>query len=195
MAWLSGSAVWPGCPAQWRSVRKGGDTKTRKSRRTLALPDEVVRVLVAHQERQHVIRDPALRGNLWTENDLVFCDPYGKPLSWMARLSGPAGWPGCADGRPVGACCSRRPACPPVPLASKITPVSPRVPCSPFLHPESAPRRCARKALPLGRHTGPDQRKLGERDLAQRSRQGARSIDCIDCASFRGNAGSYLPVR
>ena len=28
----------------WRSVRKGGDTKTRKSRRTLALPDEVVLV-------------------------------------------------------------------------------------------------------------------------------------------------------
>jgi integrase len=36
----------------WRSVRKGGDTKTKKSRRTLALPEEVVRVLVAHQGKQ-----------------------------------------------------------------------------------------------------------------------------------------------
>ena len=65
----------------WRSVRKGGDTKTRKSRRTLALPDEVVRVLAAHQERQRVIRDRALRRNQWNENNLVFCDRYGKELT------------------------------------------------------------------------------------------------------------------
>ena len=65
----------------WRSVRKGGDTKTRKSRRTLALPDEVVRVLAAHQQRQRVIRDRALRRNRWNENNLVFCDRYGKELS------------------------------------------------------------------------------------------------------------------
>ena len=65
----------------WRSVRKGGDTKTRKSRRTLALPDEVVRVLAAHQERQRVIRDRALRRSQWNENNLVFCDRYGKELT------------------------------------------------------------------------------------------------------------------
>jgi hypothetical protein len=65
----------------WRSVRKGGDTKTRKSRRTLALPEEVVRVLIAHQERQQVIRNRALAKKQWTENGLVFCDRYGKPLS------------------------------------------------------------------------------------------------------------------
>ena len=65
----------------WRSVRTGGDTKTRKSRRTLALPDEVVRVLAAHQERQGVIRDRALSRNQWNENNLVFCDRYGKELT------------------------------------------------------------------------------------------------------------------
>jgi integrase len=65
----------------WRSVRKGGDTKTRKSRRTLALPDEVVRVLAAHQERQRVIRDRAFRRSQWNENNLVFCDRYGKELT------------------------------------------------------------------------------------------------------------------
>lgn len=65
----------------WRSVRKGGDTKTKKSRRTLALPDEVVRVLAARQERQRVIRDRALRRSQWNENNLVFCDRYGKELT------------------------------------------------------------------------------------------------------------------
>jgi len=36
----------------WRSVRAHGDTKTRKSRRTLALPARCVRVLTDHQEKQ-----------------------------------------------------------------------------------------------------------------------------------------------
>lgn len=36
----------------WRSVRAGGDTKTRKSRRTLALPARCVTALAAHYERQ-----------------------------------------------------------------------------------------------------------------------------------------------
>lgn len=58
----------------WRSVRKGGDTKTKKSRRTLALPEEVVRVLVTHREKQQVIRERALAKERWTENNLVFCD-------------------------------------------------------------------------------------------------------------------------
>lgn len=35
----------------WRSVRKSGDTKTRKSRRTLALPTMVVKALSEHRER------------------------------------------------------------------------------------------------------------------------------------------------
>jgi hypothetical protein len=36
----------------WRSVRQDGDTKTRKSRRTSALPARCVDVLTAHQARQ-----------------------------------------------------------------------------------------------------------------------------------------------
>ena len=36
----------------WRSVRAGGDTKTRKSRRTLALPRRCVVALTAHRNRQ-----------------------------------------------------------------------------------------------------------------------------------------------
>jgi len=38
----------------WRSVRAGGDTKTRKSRRTLALPARCVTALTAHHRRQGV---------------------------------------------------------------------------------------------------------------------------------------------
>lgn len=42
----------PPCIHVWRSVRAGGDTKTRKSRRTLALPARCVSALAAHYERQ-----------------------------------------------------------------------------------------------------------------------------------------------
>jgi integrase len=36
----------------WRSVRDGGDIKTRKSRRTIALPKFVVDVLTEHRHQQ-----------------------------------------------------------------------------------------------------------------------------------------------
>ena len=36
----------------WRSVRAGGDTKTRKSRRTLALPAAASRRCIEHRDRQ-----------------------------------------------------------------------------------------------------------------------------------------------
>jgi integrase len=40
----------------WRSVREGGDTKTLKSRRTIALPDFIVTLLLAHREQQQTWR-------------------------------------------------------------------------------------------------------------------------------------------
>ena len=40
----------------WRSVRAGGDTKTKRSRRTLALPARCVRALVQHREAQDIER-------------------------------------------------------------------------------------------------------------------------------------------
>jgi hypothetical protein len=42
----------PPTMAVWRSVRATGDTKTRLSRRTLALPARCVEVLTAHREAQ-----------------------------------------------------------------------------------------------------------------------------------------------
>ncbi|WP_406400602.1 hypothetical protein OH805_16455 [Streptomyces sp. NBC_00879] len=46
--YLSTQAGIPAHVAAWRSVRKHGDTKTRKSRRTIALPKQVVDVLEEH---------------------------------------------------------------------------------------------------------------------------------------------------
>jgi len=61
----------------WRSVRAAGDTKTKKSRRTLALPQRCVDVLREHQERQTQIRESArIR---WQDNDLVFPSRVGTP--------------------------------------------------------------------------------------------------------------------
>jgi integrase len=61
----------------WRSVRAGGDTKTRKSRRTLKLPQRCVDVLRDHQVRQEQIRQAA--GSRWHDNDLVFPSQVGTP--------------------------------------------------------------------------------------------------------------------
>ena len=63
----------------WRSVRAGGDTKTKKSRRTLEVPDEVVRALRRHHRKQAAKRLRA--GETWQDHDLVFCTRNGKPLA------------------------------------------------------------------------------------------------------------------
>jgi integrase len=64
--------------AVWRSVRVGGDTKTRTSRRTLALPAKCVDALSEHSRHQVMSRD----ARRWTNNGtaLVFCPATGGPL-------------------------------------------------------------------------------------------------------------------
>ena len=62
----------------WRSVRQHGDTKTRMSRRTLALPRATVDILREHLERQQQERIKA--GAAWRDHDLVFCTSVGTPL-------------------------------------------------------------------------------------------------------------------
>ncbi|MEV0971010.1 site-specific integrase [Microtetraspora glauca] len=71
----NGTPAWI---AVWRSVREGGDTKTRKSRRSLALPKRCVEALRAHQAQQAKERQDA--GAKWTESDLVFASKVGTPL-------------------------------------------------------------------------------------------------------------------
>jgi integrase len=67
----------PPCIMVWRSVRADGDTKTRKSRRTLELPQRCADALRLHRQRQDQIRKRAGR---WQDNDLVFASRVGTTL-------------------------------------------------------------------------------------------------------------------
>lgn len=58
-----------------RSVRAGGDTKTRKSRRRLAMPARCVDALTKHQASQEKQR--ARAKTRWTDNGLVFASAVG----------------------------------------------------------------------------------------------------------------------
>lgn len=62
----------------WRSVRAGGDTKTKTSRRTLALPQRCVDALREQRDRQAAARD--LAGRRWEDHDLVFASEVGTKL-------------------------------------------------------------------------------------------------------------------
>lgn len=57
---------------------RGGDTKTKKSRRTLALPRQVAAVLIEHKVRQGQWKRRA--GSNWVENDHVFTTSRGTEL-------------------------------------------------------------------------------------------------------------------
>jgi integrase len=63
----------------WRSVRAHGDTKTKRSRRTLEIPEEAVKALREHHVRQ--ARQRIRAGESWQDNDLVFCTRTGRGLS------------------------------------------------------------------------------------------------------------------
>jgi integrase len=67
----------PASAAVWRSVRSHGDTKTDKSRRTLALPEIAVNALWAHRERQAGERTAGLT---CSDRDLVFSTRTGAAL-------------------------------------------------------------------------------------------------------------------
>lgn len=69
---------------RWNLRYRGGvftfkEPKTRKSRRRIALAPETVEVLRAHRARQVAERLQA--GEVWEDNDLVFCTTIGTPLS------------------------------------------------------------------------------------------------------------------
>ncbi|MFF5261647.1 tyrosine-type recombinase/integrase [Actinomadura viridis] len=62
----------------WRSVREGRDTKTKRSRRTLALPARCVDALTTHKARQEAIRRAV--GGKWQDHGLVFASMVGTEL-------------------------------------------------------------------------------------------------------------------
>ncbi|MER5912077.1 site-specific integrase [Streptomyces sp. NPDC001982] len=75
---LRSSGAVPPHVEVWRSVRRHGDTKIRKSRRTLKLPALVVVALVEHCRRQQDER--IAYGLLWDPSDLVFATITGQVL-------------------------------------------------------------------------------------------------------------------
>ncbi len=83
----------------WRSASQSGDTKTRKSKRSLELPKRAIAALTVHKARQAEERRAA--GEAWHDNDLVFCHENGDPytsdqLNWrfskMTRRAGIGHW-------------------------------------------------------------------------------------------------------
>jgi integrase len=68
----------PANAAVWRSVRAHGDTKTEKSRRTLALPQIASDALRTLKEQQAADRRET--GTQQSEQDLVFATRTGSPL-------------------------------------------------------------------------------------------------------------------
>ena len=63
----------------WRSVRAHGDTKTRKSRRTLALASLCVDALRVQRVQQ--AKDQLAAGERWTETGLVFTTRLGTGMN------------------------------------------------------------------------------------------------------------------
>ncbi|MEV7321100.1 site-specific integrase [Streptomyces sp. NPDC093970] len=60
----------------WRSMRRHGDTKTRRSRRSLAMPQQTVAVMRAHKRRE--LAECVAAGEEWTEDRLVFPTDAGE---------------------------------------------------------------------------------------------------------------------
>jgi len=54
------------------------EPKTARSRRTLHMPKQTVSALRAHHDRQDFDRRRV--GDVWSDNDLVFCTGFGTPL-------------------------------------------------------------------------------------------------------------------
>ena len=74
-----------GTVAVYRSVRAKGDTKTRKSRRVLKLPERAVEALkrAPHPPGRRTAR---ARASAWQDHGLVFCREDGTPLDrWQVR--------------------------------------------------------------------------------------------------------------
>ncbi|MEV4927881.1 site-specific integrase [Streptomyces roseoverticillatus] len=63
----------------WRSVRRHGETKTRKSRRSLAMPRQAVLVMTAHKAREQA--ECRTAGIEWTDERLVFPTETGERRS------------------------------------------------------------------------------------------------------------------
>jgi integrase len=66
------------CRLRTQIRRETKDTKSRAGKRTIGLPDELVKLLRQHREVQ--ARERADARQLWTEKGYVFTSPTGEPL-------------------------------------------------------------------------------------------------------------------
>jgi integrase len=73
----------------WRSARKGGDTKTPASKRTLELTKRAVKALIKHKALQASGRVAA--GSAWRDDNLVFCHEDGTCYTGTPSTGGSAG--------------------------------------------------------------------------------------------------------
>lgn len=67
------------CPDKVRTNPERGETKSDSSHRSIGLPEELVALLIAHQE--HQLDAKAWAGDRWHEGDWVFTDVLGRPLN------------------------------------------------------------------------------------------------------------------
>lgn len=71
--------------------------KSKRSCRTIPIPDDLLELLKQHRDRQRLIK---ARADKWEDLDLIFCHPNGKPLeSWRIwerwkKIRSAAGLPG-----------------------------------------------------------------------------------------------------
>jgi len=115
----------------WRSVRKGGDTKTRKSRRTLALPSRCIEALRKQRAQQAADR---LAADDWQDSGLVFTTAVGTPMDAAnVRLISAARSVSIRGSGPLASCGTRSSPCCPMPafLSSRSRTRRPVEPPSP----------------------------------------------------------------
>jgi integrase len=67
------------CPKRRQTRADTADAKSRAGRRTVGLPDELVRLLRTHADEQAAERYAA--GQLWQEHGWVFATPTGEPTN------------------------------------------------------------------------------------------------------------------
>jgi integrase len=66
------------CPDRVPLRSETAPTKSRAGRRTIGIPDQLLKLLEHHREKQDTERTAA--GTLWTEKGYVFTSPTGEPL-------------------------------------------------------------------------------------------------------------------
>jgi integrase len=67
------------CPERKQVRADTGPNKSRAGRRTIGLPDPLIRLLRTHREDQEVERIAARQ--LWHDQGWVFAKPDGRPLN------------------------------------------------------------------------------------------------------------------